>query len=202
MKSIQAMNDVEFSTWLQNYIDVATANKVELGLTDADIQALVALKMTIDKGIKDAIALQRASKAATEQRVVNRHNGIEQIRMTNLRVASTPTAPTELKQQLGITTRKGPSAPTTPTAPKDLVVRGFDDGQNKLTWNGNGNRPNTTYVIEAMVADATEYTIIGLTTKRRFIHLNQKPGVRVAYRVRAQRSDRISSASNIGIVYN
>jgi hypothetical protein len=80
-------------------------------------------------------------------------------------------------------------------------VNGYDNGTNALTGKRNGNAPGTQFVIEAMIGAATAYALVDIVTTTKYDYRNQKPGVRVVYRVRARKSGNTSDPSNQAIVY-
>jgi hypothetical protein len=92
--------------------------------------------------------------------------------------------------------------PVTPQKPLELSAKGFSNGVNELRFNGNNLPGRVNYIIEACVANATHYTIIGVSRRQRFKHLGIKPGVPVMYRVYAQSArGLVSQHSNEAAVY-
>ena len=94
------------------------------------------------------------------------------------------------------------SSHSEPTAqPTSLLASPDSSGVNSLAWNRNGNKPATTFVIEAMLGASTTFEQIGTTTKTRFDHTGQTPGVKATYRVTAERADISSLPSQSVTVY-
>ena len=86
--------------------------------------------------------------------------------------------------------------------PTNLVAYGTDIGINLLSWNRNGNKANTTFIIEAKIGAATTWQIVGTATKAEFKHTGQTPGQKVSYRVLARRPAGDSDFSNTAVVYD
>lgn len=86
-------------------------------------------------------------------------------------------------------------------APEGLIVEGFADGTNFLKWQRSGNDKRNLFIVEARIGDAADYMMVGATTKTKFYHQNQKPGVPVRYRVYATRGGRVSPHSNDAALY-
>ena len=90
----------------------------------------------------------------------------------------------------------------TPQTPAELAATGFSNGVNVLRFAGNNAPSSVTYVIEARVADAARYTIIGTSRKQSFKHVGVRPGEPIQYRICAQAARGMVSAwSNEAGVY-
>lgn len=92
--------------------------------------------------------------------------------------------------------------PVTPQKPLELSAKGFSNGVNELRFTGNNLSGRVNYIIEACVAEAAEFTIIGVSRRQRFKHTRVKPGVPILYRVYAQSARGLASPfSNEAVVY-
>ena len=91
--------------------------------------------------------------------------------------------------------------PVTPQPPLELSATGYSNGVNALGFTGNNSAGRVLYIIEAKVADASKYSMIGTTKAQRFKHTGVKPGVPCQYRVRAQAARGVSDWSNEAVVY-
>ena len=120
----------------------------------------------------------------------------------NIIVKSDKTIPDSLIESLGLDADDDSLTSIVPVQPADLVVEGRSNGINYLKWASGGNKPRTIYIVEAKIGDATSYVFAKSTTKTRFEHKNQTPGVRVFYRVKAVHGDLESASSNEAVVYN
>jgi Domain of unknown function (DUF4365) len=104
-------------------------------------------------------------------------------------------------EQLGFSASKTVNTSSTPNTPTDLVGKGTSDGINSLKWSRNGNRQGVMFIIEAKIGDSANYVMVDAVTGSRFEHVDQIPGVKIQYRVKAKRSNAESGFSNVAIVY-
>ena len=92
--------------------------------------------------------------------------------------------------------------PVTPQKPLELSAKGFSNGINELSFTGNNLSGRVNYIIEGRIADASRFTIIGVSRRQRFKHTGVKPGVPILYRVHAQSArGLVSACSNEAVVY-
>lgn len=194
-------NDTEFAAWLANFNTIANANLAALGLVAADVTANVTNTTTLNTAIATNVTAQAAALAATQGKKTARRTVELSSRTLARRIQANPAVSNALKEQLGLTVRNSPPTAIVPVAPADLVVSGSDSGVNLLQWKGNGNKSGTQYLIETKIGAATQWTITDVTTKAKYSHVSQTPGVKAMYRVRAKRGDVLSGYSNEAIVY-
>lgn len=195
-------NPQEASNFLGNFITVATANLPALTtLVNADIIALTTLKTDIDAAIADAIAKQEAAEAA----IAFRNTKLDLLNIGTesrvLKVFSIVGLSTSLQDQLGLPAFDIQPTPVQPITPTGLAVLGFGDGTNKLSWNTAGNAARTNYIIEFRVGPTGPWQFLNTTTRSKYDHTGQTPGVRLEYRVKAKRPAGESNYSNIAVVY-
>jgi len=89
-----------------------------------------------------------------------------------------------------------------PATPTELAATGFSNGVNALTFAGNNEPGQVTYVIEAKIGDTAPYVMVGTTRKQAFRHQGVIPGQFYQYHVRAQASrGLVSDWSNEAVVY-
>lgn len=200
MDELFRMSDAELLVWLSNFIAIGTANQTTLKFTPAEIAELTALYNDLGVKVNAKLAAVEASRAATETAKTVRDNNLDKISYYNKTFKLDKDVTKALIEQLGLKPDAARTSPP-PTEPLELNAAGFDNGINRLKWKRNGNKPNTQFVIEAMIGNATEFSQIGVTTKTEFEHLNQKPGVQVIYRVKAVRTGRESIYSNEFVLY-
>ncbi len=189
------------SLWLGNASTVINANLVTFGLTAADVTALNTAKTNLDSAMTNVQATVDAYHAAIKTRNAMLKAAGTTARATSKKVQANPALPVGLKAAAGFNVRKVPAKQLQPVSPSALVVMGDANGVNTLKWAGIGNKAGTTYQIEAMVYGASEFSLIGTATKRKFLHTGQMPGLQITYRVSAVRSTLISAPSNEAVVY-
>jgi hypothetical protein len=201
-KTIYPANNAEFLIWLINFISVAIANKTVLELSEAQTDDLTAKKLLFSTQLNEQQAKKEASVAATTLVGTSRKDLNTLVGALNIIFKLNKSIPLELLEELGLDSGSNLVSSNTLFAPVDLVVTGTSDGTNSVKFAGNGNKDRTNYVIEAKIGAALTYAFVAVTTKKRFLHKNQTPGVRVFYRVKAVNGDLESGYSNEAVIYN
>jgi hypothetical protein len=202
MANLFPPNDNDFSNGLGNFLTVAAANLVALGLTAADITAGNDAKTDIDAKIADATAAKEAAKSSTGAKAVSRKSGDAVLRALIKKVEATPDVPVALILDLGMSVRDSKPTPVHPSTPTALYVIGSDTGVNNLKWNRNGNKSGTMYIIEARVGESAVWQFVNATTRPDYEDAGRTPGQKVAYRVKAKRPAGESQYSNVATVYD
>ena len=193
--------DAAFQAWLANFVAVAVANKEQLALTTQDVTALNGVQSSFAANFAALKTAQAAAKGATSTKDASRKGANNEARLLVRRFQSIPTLNATLKNQLGINPRTNKPTHPDPAQPTKLTVTPDASGVNRLQWNRAGNKPTTTFVIEAMLGAATSFEQIGTTTKTKFDHTGQTPGVKATYRVTAERADMSSLPSQSVTAY-
>ena len=201
MPDFMPKNDTEYAAWLANFNTVATANLAALGLVTGDLTPSTAGTTAFNTAITTFVSAKASAKSATQGKKSSRKTIETVSRTLAKRIQANPAVSNSLKEQLGLTVRTAPSRAIAPANPFALVVTGFDNGVNALLWNRNGNAAGVQYVIEARIGNEAEFSMVGTTTKSKFEHGEQKPGVQAIYRVYAQRASIQSNVSNEAVVY-
>ena len=124
-----------------------------------------------------------------------------EVRALVRKIQGNPAVTVALKASLGINTRDTPRVNTPPTKPTSLVATPDGAGINSLTWNRNGNKSGTVFVVEVMTGGATSFTFVKNTSKTKFDHTGQTPGATATYRVTATRAAMSSQPSAPAVVY-
>lgn len=193
--------DLDLQAWLVNFVTVTNANLAPLGLVAADLTPITTGQTALSTAITDTIAKRAAFENAVQNKATQRRTTVTSVRTLVRRVQANPTVSNALKAQLGITVRDASPSASAPVPPVELTVRGLDTGTNVLTWKRGGNRQGTQYVIEARLGTATAWTLVDVVTATRFNHIDQTPGVRARYRIRARRAGQTSEPGPEASVY-
>ena len=201
-KTFYPANNAEFLIWLDNFVTVADSKQAELGLSAAQVTALQTLRTDFGNQLNDQAAKKEASTAATTLVNGTRKTANSEVGALNAVFKASKTISADLIEQLGLNANSDSLVSSVPVAPEDLVVSGFSNGTNSLKWASGGNKPRTNYIVEAKIGDAADYAFVAVSTKLRYEHKNQTPGVRVFYRVKAVSGDLESAYSNVAVIYN
>lgn len=170
------------------------------GLTQDLIDEAKTRRNALTGKIDDQTAKRTASKAATTALNLERKDNDEWVADLKVKMHAAKVSADKFVE-FGFDADEFGSSAISPQTPLELTVTGSSNGTNALKWKGNGNKPRTIYLIEAKIGDAAKYSIIGTSTKKSFNHKDQTPGVKVIYRVRAQRGEDFSDYSNEAVVY-
>jgi hypothetical protein len=193
--------DSEMQSWTANFLTVANANLVPLGLIAGDITPITTDKGSFDTSITNSNTKQAEAKAATQQKKTARNNLNGKVRLLVRKIQANPAVTPQLKAQLGINVGDSIPTPSNPFPPTELVAVPDAIGTNKLTWNRNNNSYGTQFIVEFQHSPAIPWIFAGITTKSSFEHIGQVPGQTVFYRVKAQKNQQISETSNVAVVY-
>lgn len=192
--------DAEYAPWIINFASVATANATILNLTVGEASTLTVMANAFEGAQTDSVAKKAALKGATATKKGLRA-GTEQLFRSTAKVIAANTGITpDLKAELGLNVLPTPVGPVVPVI--DLAVSGFANGENKLVWKRNGNAQGTFFRIEAKFGASSVWTFVANTTRIRYVHTGQTPGVQVTYRVISQRGEVVSGPSNEAVVYS
>lgn len=194
--------NADFLVWLENFINVAEANKSELNLTGDQITELKTLRDNLTQKVNDKAAKQEAARASVTAMNESRRTTNQKIGVHNKIFKADKTLNAALLESLGLTVNGDNSSSIVPVAPTDLFVEGRSNGINYLRFKRGGNKTAVNFIIEAKIGAAAQFNFVTVTKRTRFEHKNQTPGVRAVYRVKAVHGDLESTYSNDAIVYN
>ncbi|MBS1794487.1 MAG: hypothetical protein JSS81_11565 [Acidobacteria bacterium] len=201
-KKIYPSNDAEFAVWMANLVNKAGTYKSELKMTDAELDELqhklasfnanVALKQ--QKRDEASAQITRVKRDRTE---LNRDVGT-----FNNAVKAIKGLPDHILEELGLSPDGPHFGGSGPVQPRELVVTGTVDGTHRLKWRRGDSQFGTVFIIEAKTGDAGVWTMIDAVTNSSYLHRNQRPGVKIQYRVKAKRGDAETGYTNTAGVYD
>ena len=190
----------EVVPWIENFVQVATANAAALGLGTVDITALKTMNGDLAGKINAAIAKQSEAKAATEAKNIQMDKTVDTVRSMVRQVQAKPGVPDNLKAQLRITIPSPSPTPSVLYPPKDLSAEMTAGGLCLMKWNRNSNNYSTTFIIEAGNKTTDKWEIIGTTTKSQYEAKLPNTLGNNLFRVKAQKGTNISEASNVILI--
>jgi hypothetical protein len=194
--------DAEFRNWGDNFAKQAGTHQADLFLTEAQVAELTSGSTEFANKYEAHLTAQDAAEAATMDKKKARKDYESKIRIIAGIIQANPEIPDSLRETMGLPVHDTTPSVVNPQTPQSLEAKGSDDGVNHLNWKAGENKTGTMYLIEAKVADSISYAMIDVVTKTKYDHKKQTPGVRVSYRVRAKRGEKLSEHSNIATVYD
>ena len=200
MSDHRKLSNSSFRDLLNSIFTTGSGRAEEFGLTEELIDEAKSRGGVINTKITKQVTTKAAAKAATTDLNLQRKSDNEFV--SGLKIAMRAArVPADKFVAMGFDADDLTVSSIAVQSPADLSVKGVSNGINTLKFNRNGNKQGTIFLIEAKIGDAAEWTIVATTTKTGFEHKGQKPGVKVLYRVRAQRGEEISEPSNEAVVY-
>lgn len=190
-----------YGAWMKNFDTVAAANAVALGLSAGDLTEISNAATNFDVAFANQEAMRDAAKGATALCDQEWSDAMAVASKFNAKFQAIPGISPELLAQLGLNVPSGSG--TVPVYdPIDLSAFGASNGVNTLRWKRNGNESGTVFVIETSYGSSNTWQIVDTTTRTKFEHIDQVPGVFVRYRVYARRGTTSSNPSNTASVYD
>lgn len=194
--------DTQFQDWLGNFLLVANANLAGLGLIAGDITPITTDKGVFDTTITDSEAKRAASRAATYAKDTVRKSAETKVRAIVRRIQANPAVSDEMKGKLQITIPGSqPTPPSTPEPPEALFVKYVGNSNYELSWKRGSNIGRILYVIEAIIGNSTNWIQLFSTGKTKYLHTGNVPGLKIVYRVKAQRGE-TQSIPSVNITVN
>lgn len=198
----------ELVTWVNNFLAVAGDNAAALGLSAADLADLAPKRDAFSDDINEAAAARARFESAVTVKETSRQEMQGDVRALVRRIQAHPGVSDALKRQLGVSVPSPVRNHTPPVPPADVQVMPAPNGVNSLKWSKAGNKSTTQYIVLAKSltrgagADADAgWEMVGQTTRSRFQHGGNTPGVPMAYKVLAARANQASLPSLPVTVY-
>lgn len=191
--------DSQYGPWIINFASVATANATVLNMTGGQVAGLTGLATAFETAMVDSNEARLNAKGKTATKRLVRTTSEEQFRAAARVITANPAISSALKSELGLNVSPSPVGPVLPV--DDLSVKGFSNGDNKLVWKRATNAQGTVFQVQAKVGGTGPWVIVGTTTRIRFTHSGQTPGVAMLYRIVSERGGTLSSPSNEASVY-
>ena len=200
-KTFYPPNDAEFAVWFAILLNKASLNKTTLQVTEERLTALNAKLSAFSENL--SLKQQKKEESTAQTTLVRnlRKDLNKEVGLLNNGFKGIEGLPPNLLEELGLKVSEGNTGAIPLAAPANLVVMGTSDGVNALKWSRNGNRQGTTFLIEAKIGNAENWTLVDAVTGSAYKHKNQTPGVKAQYRVKAKRGESESGTSNTAVVY-
>ncbi len=191
----------EFKDMLDHISAKADGNAADFFITQDLVNQIKSAGTELDSDISDQTAKQAAAKAATTKLGQTRKNADKLVSLLKRTMKSNAAFTSDKYVEFGFDADDLTPSAVVLQAPQNLTVKGFSNGTNELKFDRNGNKTGTVFIIEGKVGESANYSIIGTTTKTSYRHAGQKPGVKIVYRIRAQRGEQFSEYGNEAVIY-
>ena len=192
--------DAEVIPWVENFVQVATANAAALGLGTADITALKTKNADYSGKLNASLAKQAEAQSAIEAKNQYKDAIEDTVRAMVRQVQAKPGVPDNLKAQLRITIPSPSPTPSVLYPPKDLSAEMTSGGLCLMKWSRNSNSYGTTFIIEASNKTTEKWEMIGTSTKSQYEAKLPNTLGNNLFRVKAQKGTNISEASNVILI--
>ena len=178
--------------WFTNFVTVAAANDVALGLTLGDVTALQTQQTALNTSDADRTTAFNAAKAATQARDTQIAATLELIAgWANTWQADGTIAPA-LIADLGLIVHDTSPTPKPVFVPGALTVEPSATGTNWVRWSRNGNQYGIKFDVQVAYDGTDNWTAVTTVTAASFKHQGQTPGRETTYRVRARNGNNVS----------
>jgi hypothetical protein len=195
-----AYKDEEFVSNFEDFADNAVKSKAELNYSDDDAAQANALKTALDAELNAMQAARTIYDAAAAAFKATRKTAHEFQLSRKKYFNANPNVSPAIKAMFSPQKNAMPNANTV-NPPTNLIVNGFENGENLLKWERNGNPQYRIFIVESRLGEDGPWLFAGTTRRLLFVHKNQTPGVKMYYRVYAHTDDEQSSHSNTAVVY-
>jgi hypothetical protein len=192
--------DGDLVPWMENFIAVANANLVALGLFTSDIGPPTTKKSTYSTNLNNAIAAQSASKSATDNKNLSKDALVNNARTLVRQIQGKVGVPDYLIEELGLNVHGSSRSHINPVAPTNLSASSVTGGANRLKWDRNGNPNGVIFLIQTSNNPGGPWTLFASTTKCTFDFVNPHPLAQNYIQVFAQNGKKISIPSNVIVI--
>ena len=185
----------------ETFLAGAATNMAIIKYDQPMLDAMTAKLNALKEAKAEMLAAKIAVKKAVEKKDENMTIVGDDIKKKSKLIQADDDIPNYVREDMGL-----PIHDTTPSfeTPKQVIkvlAKGLSANVNDVDWDANGNPSRTLYIVEAKYNDDAEFAQVGTVLATKFRHKGQIPGVKVIYRVIAQRGDRQSLPSDPAIVY-
>jgi hypothetical protein len=195
-------SDAEFKEFSTNFAKKVGIHKAELPVSEAQVTELDNNSSNFNTKYTVHIDAQDTAEGATVDKNESRKTLVVNIRDVAGAIQADKSVPNNLREILGLPVHDTTHSVINPEVPEDLTAIVSLDKIIQLDWKAGLNKPGTMYAVEAKIGDAAQYSLIDMTTKTKYAHKNQTPGIKINYRIYAKRADKVSPHSNIATVYD
>lgn len=191
--------DLDAAAFFEQFARESVESGAALGWTPEEIAQLSAAAEDFHAANVALAEARAAAVAATTDKNEARAAVDALVRRFAQRAQASPAATALILSNLGLNVVVQAAGPV--AIPANLTAEAHSTGIATLQWKTNGNKYGTVYIIETREFAESEFKLMAVSTRRRFVDRNAPPGVPKSYRVRAQRAGVLSGASFATEIY-
>lgn len=185
--------DLAAIAWAKRFVNSAEQKMAEAGFSQEQIDNLRDLVEAFANAKKHQQNCATKLTIATTAKNQAQKSLYSVLRAMAQQARHQPGAPATLAQALDLAPADPKRHKQRPQRPTAIYANTTGYGYVKVHWDKGANARGTVYVLQARVLPDGEWKHIAAVTAPRFVDKTQRPGVRVAYRVYAQRGDKVST---------
>jgi hypothetical protein len=193
--------DADFGSIAADFVTKASASPTNYGVTAADIAPLETLLTAYTTALSEHVAAMAAARSQREAKDNARAALEASLRSVGAKMEASGQLDTTEALSLHFHVRDMIQTNVVLHAPGNLIVHGFENGENSMLWDSGGNIPGTIYIPQYRLTPTGDWKSLRPVTKTTYVHRNQTPGVKVDYRVGVAQGDEDYLWSNIFTVY-
>jgi hypothetical protein len=188
-------------TQVHQMVQTVAANASVLRMDAARLARLEALKNRFHADFDAVLTAKARYAAAITTKDASKQAILDEVRALAKEFRANLAVPDALLEELQMAPHRPPRSRRAPTPPTNLQAALSGLGNVRLTWDRNGNRPNTMFLLERRDDPESDWTLVTATTRTRH-SLTVEPGRYVAFRIRAQRGKSTSHPTLPAVLYD
>ncbi len=179
--------------WINQRLDMWTANAAAIGLDPTDVATLTALTGTAKTARTHAQTLRNNAKSGTVAWYAAADEAMDKARDLILEIKSFAASSDDPQVYVlaDVSPRSAQGETPAPDVPSVIRAELLDQGRVRLTWKGKGPR-GTFYIVKRRLPGESTFTVIATVTDKVFTDESLPYGVdKVVYAIDAQQTDKL-----------
>lgn len=191
----EVRKDSELEKLGENFVTICAEQASTLGLTAAQVSGLQGTLNNYGSSLTNLETKVQEKEAAVTSKDQAKETFQDLIRSYAKKFRANTAIPDELLSQLAVAPHTVKRTKTAPAQPVSLIATPDAAGVVTLTWEKNGNNSGTTYQIQTQEPGASAWTIVGTTTRAKFVFTGNPVGSELSFRIVATRRELFSQPS-------
>ncbi|MBL8059184.1 MAG: hypothetical protein JNK63_00540 [Chthonomonas sp.] len=196
-----AMSDSTLTQNIAITTDFLITKFADYGLTEAEVEALVATNDAFDSSITASMNADAAKLAATQAKYAERATTLDAMSSFVGKIYANPEVSNEMLAAANLSPRPSHSGARPLVPVFDFLATPSPNGEVRLKWNRSTNLRSVTFVVEAQTGESGPFEFIASTTRTTLTLTGFEPGQMRTFRVLATRGSQTSAPSNLAVIY-